>query len=84
MMPEDTIQEDTTSTVYIKQEAGISTSMSNKPEKYTDVLTDVIDMTMKTTRVPIKKTIQSSVRSMEVTPMHMRSEQMLRMAFPYA
>jgi hypothetical protein len=55
MMPEDTIQEDATSTAYIKQEVNINTSMLNKPEKYTDVLTDVIDMTMETTRVPIKQ-----------------------------
>ena len=38
--------------VNIKQES--KTNIARKPEKYTDVLADVIDMTMDVPRIPLK------------------------------
>ena len=55
VISEDTKGEVTTNKQYIKQEENISRSTSKKPDNYADVLVDVIDMTMETTRVPIKQ-----------------------------
>jgi hypothetical protein len=54
MISDDTEGEATTNKKHIKQEVDISQSISKKPDNYADVLVDVIDMTMDTTRVPIK------------------------------
>ena len=44
----------TTNTTYIKQEKDAIQNAPRKPDSYTDVLAEIIDMTMETTRVPIK------------------------------
>ena len=48
----DEDKEVTTDMVNIKQES--KTNIARKPEKYTDVLADVIDMTMDVPRIPLK------------------------------